>query len=72
MDPVKPGETPEAPETPEGTTLLGYGVTTGDVNFRKGPGTEYESYGKLSKGSEIPIYGKSGSWYRSVVNGCDG
>ena len=72
VDPVKPGETPEPPETPAGTTLLGYGVTTGDVNFRKGPGTDYESYGKLSKGSEIPIYGKSGSWYRSVVNGCDG
>ncbi len=71
-DPVKPGETPDASEVPEGVTLTGYGTVTGNVNFRKGPGTEYESYGKLTKGSRIPVYGKSGSWYRSVVDGYDG
>ena len=60
-DPVKPGETPDVSEVPEGLTLTGYGTVTGNVNFRKGPGTEYESYGKLTKGSRIPVYGKSGS-----------
>lgn len=72
MNPVKPGAAADPSAVPDGLTLMGYGVITGNVNFRKGPGTDYESYGKLVKGIEIPIYGKSGSWYRSVVDGYDG
>ena len=68
-NPVKPGETPAAPD---GLSLIGYGVLTGNVNFRKGPGQSYESYGTLAKGIQIPIYEKSGSWYRTVLDERDG
>lgn len=39
-------------------------VTGGTVNFRKGPGTGYKSYGTKKKGTTLEIVGKSGNWYK--------
>ena len=56
-----------------GSAILGYGQTTGNVNFRKGPGTGYSSMGKLAKGTELTIYAKeSNGWYHVSANGKDG
>lgn len=41
-------------------------VTGGKVNVRKGPGTNYKSYGTLSKGTQVEILDKSGNWYKIV------
>ena len=54
------------------TTVQGYGVTTGSVNFRKGAGTGYAIITKLSQGTELTIYGKSNGWYYVSANGQTG
>lgn len=53
-------------------TVQGYGVTTGSVNFRKGPGTGYAILTKLSKGTELTIYSQSNGWYYVSANGQTG
>lgn len=46
-------------------------ITTGEVidvqtflNVRKGPGTNYDSVGKLHQGDEVSIEAKHGDWYK--------
>ncbi len=39
-------------------------VTANDVNIRTGPGTGYESIGKVSYGVPFAITGKIGNWYQ--------
>ena len=46
-------------------------ITTGEVinvqtflNVRKGPGTNYDSVGKLHQGDEVSIEAKNGDWYK--------
>jgi len=52
------------------TATLSKGVTTGaGVNFRKGPGTDYDKYDSLAKGTELEIIGQTGTWYYVVCKG---
>ncbi|MGL4731694.1 MAG: SH3 domain-containing protein [Clostridium sp.] len=44
-------------------------ITGNSVNFRKGPGTNYSSIGKLNKGYKVEYIGKSGSWINVKYNG---
>lgn len=67
-DPTKPGETPDPNVLPQ----IGTAVATGNVRFRKGPGTDYDSWGTIKKGSEVPIYGMENGWYRVIADGMDG
>lgn len=39
------------------------GITTANVNFRKGPSSSYSRIRLLSKGETITIISKSGNWY---------
>lgn len=43
---------------------IGKGVTTGSVNCRSGPATSYTSYGTVSKGLSIMLYGVENGWYK--------
>ena len=42
----------------------GLGKTTGNVNFRSGPGTSYSSYGGIAKGTEVLLFGTESGWYK--------
>jgi len=42
----------------------GLGKTTGNVNFRSGPGTSFSSYGGIAKGTEVLLYGTENGWYK--------
>ncbi|MEG1893497.1 MAG: SH3 domain-containing protein [Clostridia bacterium] len=41
----------------------GKGVTTGGVNLRNGPSTQYASLGILAKGTQLTITGSINGWY---------
>lgn len=43
-----------------------------DVNIRSGPGTEYQSIGKVSRGTTLTITGKSDNWYQVSYSGGTG
>ncbi|EJA6381815.1 SH3 domain-containing protein [Clostridioides difficile] len=47
-------------------------ITGNAVNFRKGPGTNHESMGKLYKGDKVEYVGKEGSWVKVKYNGNTG
>ncbi len=54
-------------------SVMGYGQTTANVNFRKGPGTNYDSIGKLAKGTKLTLYAKeSNGWYHVQADGKEG
>ncbi|HWR22272.1 MAG TPA: SH3 domain-containing protein [Feifaniaceae bacterium] len=50
-------------------TATGTGTTTGSVNFRKGPGTNYDAIKKLSKGTKLTIYSLENGWYKADAGG---
>ena len=75
-----PEETPEPTPTPEPDTpqeladgeVWHYGRTnTEAVNFRKGPGTKYDTLGKVAKGTAVWVMEKDGDWcyVRVMLNG---
>ena len=75
-----PEETPEPTPTPEPDTpqeladgeVWHYGRTTKEaVNFRKGPGTKYDTLGKVAKGTAVWVMEKDGDWcyVRVMLNG---
>lgn len=66
--------TPTPTLTPEVPTInYSIGTVTGSgVNFRSGPATNYQSLGKLAKGTELIIYGQEGTWYHANAGGVDG
>jgi peptidoglycan hydrolase-like protein with peptidoglycan-binding domain len=39
-------------------------VTASAINVRKGPGTNYERIGGLSKGKSVPVYEDTGEWLK--------
>ena len=47
-------------------------VTGNEVNIRTGPGTEYESRGRVNSGTILVSTGKSGDWYQVEYNGGTG
>ena len=50
-----------------------YRVKTGDdVNFRKGPSTDYASLGKLNKGYKVEYISETNSWSKVKYNGQTG
>ena len=49
------------------------GVITGNgVNFRSGPGTGYDIYACLPRGTFVTVDGAEGSWYKITYNGVTG
>jgi len=46
--------------------------TTGNVNFRKGPGTGYESMGRIPTGTEVKVYALNDGWYETVYQNKQG
>jgi len=44
-------------------------VNASNVNVRKGPGLQYESYGKLRCGTKVYILEKRGSWFKCRTPG---
>ena len=56
---------PVLPEEPKPET--GKGITTGNVNFREGPGTSYPSFGTLKKDLELTLHALTDGWYRVSV-----
>ncbi|GAA0105426.1 C40 family peptidase [Paraclostridium sordellii] len=47
-------------------------VTGNSVNFRKGPGTNYNSIGKLNKGDRVEYLETVGSWIKVKYNSTEG
>jgi len=71
-DAAVPTPTPTpTPDLPAVTYSIG-AVTGSGVNFRSGPGTNYQSLGKLAKGTELILYGQDGTWYHANAGGVDG
>ena len=58
-----------------GGTMIASGVVSSSaVNYRTGPGTEYEAISKLSRGTALGIYGMEQGWYKvkAMTTGIDG
>lgn len=59
-----------------GTVFVVYadpGVVVGNgVNLRSGPGTDYEIYACLPKGTYVTVDGAEGIWYKVLYNGYSG
>lgn len=68
------GTTADTGSTSTGNTITAYGETTTSVNFRTKASTGSDStvIKKLSKGTAVSIYGKTGSFYHVNVDGKDG
>ncbi|MBQ6550533.1 MAG: polysaccharide deacetylase family protein [Lachnospiraceae bacterium] len=70
---TEPPETETKTEPPETTSeVRETGTTTSRVNFRTGPGTEYESYGVLESGVEVEVLGEENGWCRVFYDGREG
>ncbi|MBP3906030.1 MAG: SH3 domain-containing protein, partial [Peptostreptococcaceae bacterium] len=59
-------------ESIQGRTADYRTITGNDVNFRKGPGTNYSSIAKLNKGAKVEFLGTQGSWTKLKYNGTEG
>ena len=59
-------------ESIQGRTADYRTITGNDVNFRKGPGTNYSSIAKLNKGVKVEFLGTQGSWTKLKYNGIEG
>ncbi|MGM9535194.1 MAG: SH3 domain-containing protein [Intestinibacter sp.] len=60
-------------DSSEEETVIATGVTTGDLNVRKGASTEYARIGTLTKGTKVEIVEKcSNGWYKIKYNGSYG
>ncbi|MBO4938809.1 MAG: SH3 domain-containing protein [Oscillospiraceae bacterium] len=66
-DPAVPDETTPAETQPQDPAASSGNGTTGTItasslHIRKGPGTKYDSVGKVKKGDKVEILEKSGNW----------
>ncbi|MEG1559737.1 MAG: SH3 domain-containing protein [Clostridia bacterium] len=52
--------------------IMASGVTTGSVNLRTGPGTNYPVVTTLSRDTQLLIYSMQGGWYNVLANGIRG
>ena len=60
-------------DSSEEVKVIATGVTTGDLNVRKGASTEYARIGTLTKGTKVEIVEKlSNGWYKIKYNGAYG
>ena len=60
-------------DSSEEVKVIATGVTTGDLNVRKGASTEYTRIGTLTKGTKVEIVEKcSNGWYKIKYNGSYG
>ena len=60
-------------DSSEEVKVIATGVTTGDLNVRKGASTEYTRIGTLTKGTKVEIVEKlSNGWYKIKYNGAYG
>lgn len=55
--------------TTAGAALANPGWTTQDLNFRTGPGSQYEVIAALSGCSKVHVYESYGSWYKVKYQG---
>lgn len=60
IQPTEQEQTESFDVEPMNTTMY----INGNANVRKGPGTNYESLGKLQRGKALSVLGKSGEWYQ--------
>lgn len=51
------------------TSIAASGWTTGNVNFREGPGTNYYSIGSISRCAQVVVGEQRNGWYRVQWNG---
>ncbi|MDO4568599.1 MAG: SH3 domain-containing protein, partial [Clostridia bacterium] len=51
---------------------IGRGLTTGNVNFRTGPSTEYPIIRTLPRGTELVLYSIVSGWYEAEADGVRG
>ena len=69
---ITPTPEPDTPQELADGEIWHYGRTNDKaVNFRKGPGAKYDSYGKLAKGTVVWVMEKDGDWcsVRVSLNG---
>jgi uncharacterized protein YraI len=52
------------PPAPSPDLSYGIVISSGNLNIRKGPGTNFKKIGSLSPGANIRIYEESPEWYR--------
>lgn len=71
LPPTNPSTSPTpTPSGSGGTDTTGVGEVTGSgVAFRSGPSTSYSIYTRLSKGTALTLYDKTGTWYQAKANG---
>lgn len=63
-------DTSASPGASQDPAVSLYGVCTGEgVNYRKGPGVEYDRIKKIAKNTQLGIISQSGSWYYAVCGG---
>ncbi len=60
---------PVRPSTVVGMTPIGTGATTGEVNLRTGPGTNYTSLGMAPRNTALAVYELVNGWYHVALTG---
>lgn len=64
MEPGVIERIPETTDIPPLTPVLLGTITEAGINLRRGPGTNYESLGKLTAGAEVTIQARYQTWYK--------
>jgi uncharacterized protein YraI len=55
-----------------GTALAAPGVTEGDLNMRRGPGTGYEVITAIPAGAQVEVFDCASNWCEVSWNGYEG
>ncbi len=58
--------------TSAGAGLANPGWATRDLNFRTGPGSDYQVIAALNACTRVHVYESYGGWYRVIWNGYEG
>ena len=69
ISPIPSNPEPEPTPPDPSDNAVGEGVTTGNVNFRTGPSTDYDRIKTLYKGTEIILYRLVNGWYEADAGG---
>ncbi len=68
----KPGQTPVAPTATTGTAIGTATVTANGLNVRQGAGAKHAVLGVLSKGAQVQVIRREGSWLNITYQGKSG
>ncbi|HWQ57608.1 MAG TPA: SH3 domain-containing protein [Clostridia bacterium] len=67
---ASPSPTPSGATSSPAPTPVAYGICTGEgVNFREGPGTNYDVIKKIARNAELAIISTSSVWYYALCGG---